>query len=437
MLAMDYTYNYPYSSGLKGEGLSLASYNENHGQAYFFNGRIIFPEQFSQQLGLLHRIVQTHFFKPMPAQLDPIVTCSDDYVRFEGFSGCCGVYVRMDCSTNSFDIDHLSKGTTNVDFNPAMQIAIRKLASSKNASLQVGSEELVLQSESNSVSEKRVKLPIRWLKGLGDIQNLQSNLNHQFRLESSKALSWFRQLPKGKGPSHPVYIGVRGGRLFSSPRAGKNMVRVAGLQRLKVLEPILLTGGQLDVWANTELGVSAWTVSGQIGRFTIVISPDLYRGFSGEGQLLSYFSSASKNEKVRALLHWQSDLVSEDIGKSVGISTDEANIALQQLSAEGLLGFDLAKGSYFHRQIPFDLKSIQSIQPRLKEAHKLLEENAVSVIEELKDSSVFKVKSKDTDYRVVLSDTGDKCNCSWFARYECKRGPCKHLLAAQIQNGDS
>ena len=436
MLAVDYTYKYPRPSKLEGGSLSLASYNEVENQPYFFSGRIAFPDLFSQQLGLLHQIVQTHFFKPMPAQLDPIVTCSDEYVRFEGFSSCCGVYVRMDCITGGFDIDHLSNGTTNVDFNSGMQVAIRKLASSKESSLQIGTDEFVLHDDSGSISEKRVKLPLRWLKGLGDIQNLQSKLDHRFSVTTVAALDWFRRLPKGRGPSHPVYIGTRGRGLYLSPRNAKGLVKVIGLNRLKVVEPLLYKEGKLDVWSNDELGVSAWTITNKVGRFTIVISPDLYRGFSGEGQLLSYLSSSNKNEQLKAMLHWQSELKVEGLSRQIDMSQDKVNIGLQQLSAEGLLGFDLSTNSYFHRQLPFDLSSIKSLQPRLKSAEKLVEENAVVSVGSENTERVFKVTSNETNYRVTLSETGDRCNCSWFERYQGNRGPCKHLLAVQIHCGE-
>ena len=37
-----------------------------------------------------------HFFDARPPQMDPIATSSPSMVRFEGFSGCCGVYARVD-----------------------------------------------------------------------------------------------------------------------------------------------------------------------------------------------------------------------------------------------------------------------------------------------------------------------------------------------------
>jgi hypothetical protein len=45
------------------------------------------------------------------------------------------------------------------------------------------------------------------------------------------------------------------------------------------------------------------------------------------------------------------------------------------------------------------------------------------------------VRSADVEHRVVLKDAESpswKCTCPWFAKHESARGPCKHILAAQI-----
>ena len=66
---------------------------------------------------VLSDVVRTHFFLPQPALLDPVVTSNEAMLRFEGFSGCCGVYARVDLPAEAFDSDIQGRGTTNVDFN--------------------------------------------------------------------------------------------------------------------------------------------------------------------------------------------------------------------------------------------------------------------------------------------------------------------------------
>ena len=55
---------------------------------------------------------------------DPVVTCNEGMVRFEGFSGCCGVYARVDLDERAFQGDLYRTGTTNVDFNNPMRAIV-------------------------------------------------------------------------------------------------------------------------------------------------------------------------------------------------------------------------------------------------------------------------------------------------------------------------
>lgn len=55
---------------------------------------------------------------------DPVATCADDRLRFDAFSACCSVYGRVDLLPGAYDGDILGRGTTNVDFGPAMRTAL-------------------------------------------------------------------------------------------------------------------------------------------------------------------------------------------------------------------------------------------------------------------------------------------------------------------------
>jgi len=46
--------------------------------------------------------------------------------------------------------------------------------------------------------------------------------------------------------------------------------------------------------------------------------------------------------------------------------------------------------------------------------------------------SVVEVHSGKTRYRVRLLEDGARCTCPWFAKHRGARGPCKHVLAAQL-----
>lgn len=85
-------------------------------------------------------------------------------LRFEGFSSCCGVYARVDLETQAFDSELRGKGTTNLEFNDTRQTALRRLTDSDDIKLQVGREGVTLRTADDRIVERKVKLPVRWIK---------------------------------------------------------------------------------------------------------------------------------------------------------------------------------------------------------------------------------------------------------------------------------
>jgi len=73
-------------------------------------------------------VARARYFVPnsvlAPIINDPVVTSNVDRLRFESFSGCCGVHARLDVLPDALDGAPLTSGTTNVDFNPAMRAAL-------------------------------------------------------------------------------------------------------------------------------------------------------------------------------------------------------------------------------------------------------------------------------------------------------------------------
>jgi hypothetical protein len=101
-------------------------------------------------------VVRTHYFLPRPPQMDPVVTSNDAMLRFEGFSGCCGVYARVDLDTAGLDSERLGRGTTNVDFNLPMRAALMRLQDRERVDFSVGREAFTLSRERETrVVERR------------------------------------------------------------------------------------------------------------------------------------------------------------------------------------------------------------------------------------------------------------------------------------------
>src|SRR5262245_66582561 len=178
-LRLDYTYRYAQPSALTktgGElGRRLATFRgagaEPAAHTFFFDGRMRQPHVAASMLLTLAKVVSTRFWMPLnPALLDPVVTSNEELLRFEGFSSCCGVYARADLEAPTFEADIQGRGTTNVDFNAAMRGALAQIRANESVRLAVGAQGVELTRKDQAVVEKKVKLPVRWIKGFTEVQ---------------------------------------------------------------------------------------------------------------------------------------------------------------------------------------------------------------------------------------------------------------------------
>ena len=197
--AIDYTYQYPYPSALestrRGANLSLATFTKANETPYFFDGKMRDPRVLADMFVVLSDVVRTHFFLPIPPVMDPVLTSIDSMLRMEGFSGCCGVYARIDMSRDAFDGDVMNRGTTNVDFNDPMRAALRRIKDQDDVRFAVGKSEVALEVGDSRVVEKKVKLPVRWIKGFSEVQAYQPRLEPVYDVPAPQALRLIRSMP--------------------------------------------------------------------------------------------------------------------------------------------------------------------------------------------------------------------------------------------------
>ncbi len=440
---LDYTYRYPFASTIgvtNGEfGLSLATCDARHRHPHFFSGRLREPRVVADLLLVLSDVVRTHYFLPRPANLDPVVTSSPEMLRFEGFSGCCGVYARVDLPVEAFDCEIQGRGSTNVDFNGDMRASLGRLRDADHAKLAVGREGIELDVAGETVVEKKVKLPVRWIKGFSEVQAYQPCMKVRVEVSATAARQFVRRLPRGAGPKRVSYVVQNAGSLRLTQLKSSGAIAFEGTNRIRALEPLLTTAHTLRIWADDESGVSGWEVLSTTGRFFLMLSPRLYRGFSGEGQVLEKLAGRRWQEAlpyVQSHLAWQSQIDVSALARKIGLSECEVHDSLAVLGSRGLAGFDVSAGRYFHREMPFDLAQVETLQPRLKDARRLLMSNAASIIVELGNGAFdVGVAGTGTTHHVRLRPDGDRCTCPWFSRHQGQRGPCKHVLAAQMLVG--
>ena len=438
--ALNYIYRYPFNSRLESvsdkPSLSLSTSDAKQKHPYFFDGKVRQPRVLGDMLLVLTDVVRTHFFLPKPAILDPVLTSNENMLRLEGFSGCCGVYARADFSDEFFDSEINGRGTTNVDFNASMRTALSRLGDSEEVNFAVGADEVVLSRESEQVVEKKVKLPIRWIKGFSEVQSYQPGLKLQMEITAAEALRFFRSLPKSGAPKQPSYVVSSGKSIRLSQRKVKGALKINGTHRIRILEPLMKKATQLRIWYDDNSEVSGWEVIFEKARFFLMISPELFRGFSGEGQNLIKLASNDWQDtlsQVRAQLTWQNQIPIDTIATNLGLPVETITNSLAALGARGLAGYDVHSGEYFHRELPFDLEQIEDMQPRLKGARKLVNEQAVKSLGTDENNRLqFQVKGTGINHMVSLDESDDYCTCPWHSKYLGKRGPCKHILAVQI-----
>ena len=436
------TYQYAQPSALQRQGkheeLFLSQYSEvqKEESSCFFWGRLTEPFTTARCLLALSGVVQSSFnLSPFQRALlkDPIVTAGNNKIRFEGFSHCAGVYARVDVLEEGHDGEFLANGTTNVDFNQTMLSALSRVGKQEEVLLSVGKQAVALQKGDQKVIERKVPLPLKWIKGLTTVQCYLADTEWVATLSKVQALQLLRTLPRGK-PRTEYYLTIRGGRPAFSPVKQLNGVGVGGVHRLRLLEPLLPLADQLRVFAHPTGQSTTWQLYFGPVRFSLSLSKDSWRGFSGEGAALEslvaevpdrwiqHFDQYSYSNQAfnPTLLAIQEDLNPQQVTHLTG-----------RLSAMGLLGFDLDENHFFYRRLPFRLQRIMSLNPRLKEAEKLLTDRKIAIVSRDVHRLEARVAGSGVNHTVVVDDHQQRCTCTWFSRHQGERGPCKHILAVK------
>lgn len=448
MSVVSQTYRYPHPSFVSEAArprLALSTaLPSGEAAPRFFEGRMLAPRQVAELLTAVHLVVGSRFFTPANtvakaiAMADPVVTSGGGLLRFEGFSSCCSTYVRADVLPQAYDGQVIAKGTTNVDFNAPMRAALARVRDEAGLELGIGPDEVTLRSGGAEVTERKVELPTRWIRGMVEVQSCLAAMRRRFEVSALEGLRFLRTLPRGSTSRTPLWIAPGAAGLFTTTRASAQGVRVTDARRLRVLETLLPRARSLAVFADDAQQASAWVLDFGDARLTLALSPEVWRGFSGEGQALRALLHASTRSPgtlalVRAALQWQPRLDAANLAGELGLAADAVEDGLRVLGACGLAGFDLTEGHYFHRVLPFDLSGVEDMHPRLAAARELIAGGAVAVLKT--DPFEAGVRSGDIVHRVREKSGELHCTCPWHAAHQGLRGPCKHVLAAEAARG--
>lgn len=402
----------------------------------FFEGFLTSPRIAARGLLAVADVAAARYYqRTLLSSLDPVVTGNGDRLRFESFSGCCGVYARLDVLRDGLDGAETGHGTTNVDVNNPLREALSRIAGDDPLHLRVGPQEMAVTTLEGPVVEKKVPLPDRWLRGFAEAQVASAAFDLRAELPAAEAVRFLRSLPQSSGNASrgAQWVVPAGQTLRPTTRPTAGAVCLPGPQRLITLQRVLRHATALRVYGPVADGVataSAWEVVLPGMRLTLTLSPDASRGFSGEGGVLEALATdeaAGDAELISVLLAWEPRIEPADLAEQAGLPVERVRAALIRLGTAGRVGYDLADAAYFHRELPYDADRAERHNPRLVAARRLAEAGAVVL-----DGELAAVASGDRRYQVREEAGALSCTCQWWADYRGRRGPCKHALAVRM-----
>jgi hypothetical protein len=433
-------YRYAFASRMvtgSAPALELATTNRLSQERLFYAGAITRPDLAAALLLATSEVALQRFYTPFHEiqrklrASDPVVSASGDRLRFEAFSRCCGVYARADFLPDMLAPDAFVKGVTNVDFNPETRAALARVKPNETMTLRVSPDLVEIASSRDRAVERKVVLPLRWLRGFAEVQALTTRLELAITLDGPRTRRFLASLPNAVGAKDQVWLSPTASGLRLSQRAGDGAIASAGLGRLSAMKPLGRQACSMRVYSGA-FGTSAFELDFDVARFLIVLSAAPARGFSGEGQLLTALACGDGEaiaERIVKALNYEDDVSLDALALDARLPAADVALALSLLAAQGVAGYDPHERRFFHRELPFDRSSIESLHPRLVDARKLVNAGAVSIDATRGSEVTACVRSGDVEHRTRIDGAEFRCTCAWHSRNGGDSGPCKHVLA--------
>ena len=398
----------------------------------FFSGFAAQPLVLARGLLALADVARTRYFQPAPTGMrDPICTANGDRLRFEAFSACNTVGVRLDLLAAAFDGGEIRHGTTNVDINQPLRDALGQVSSSELMHLAVGNDELRVSTPEATHVERKVELPDRWLKALGSSQELTRELKLIGETPAVQARKFLATLPSGAGRAGHWNVSRMG--VKPALRPGKGTVCAEGLNRLRAARRLSpqITGMRVYGLPQVPMAASVWEFSLPHGRLTFTLTAEHYRGFSGEGALLTKLAAPTAvddSASISACLAFEPRIEIASLAAKTGLDEERTEQGLAVLAGDGRVGFDLHEQAYFHRELPSDADRVIRDNPRLRHAKRLVAAKAVQPFEG--HPGTFRVRGDHDEY--IVRTGPPSCTCPWWQGHAGSRGVCKHILAVEL-----
>lgn len=425
------------ASGLADGGLALAlapalTPEGVRAAPSFFHGFATHPQVLARGLVALADITATRYFQFTPtSQRDPVLTAQGDRLRAEVFSACNSVYARLDLLGAGFDGGEIGHGTTNVDVGNATRQVLTNISGTDLLHVDIGLDEVRLATLEATAVERRVEMPERWVRALGNVAEMHHGLAPAFHLDAAGARAFVGTIPAATATGRSGWLAPGRGGARLTTRPSPDAVPVSGLNRLAAVRRLLT-----HVQGVTFYRPGAGDTDGVVvefalpsARLVVGLTGEAWRGHSGEGSLLSGLageSAVADADLVSAVLAFEPVVDVARLARETALSEARVRDALSVLASSGRVGWDLHDAAWFHRELPSDAARVERDNPRLRDARRLVDAGSVR-----RHDGGWLVTSGDAEYAVGGSPP-DRCTCTWYLTHGRDRGPCKHVLAARI-----
>lgn len=399
--------------------------------------------------------------------LDPIVSVQSDGTFFEAFSRDESIYARVFLPHSAMQTSEKpSMGTTNIDFSMLLEREFDRVRSYRPIDLAVGLKSVDFKTEAATVEEEKIPLPESWVRGLVEVQSVQSLAPVNFelsadaladviaRLKSEKEKTGPRSLKFLLQPGKPIRIEIEPwGEVYADDwftYSGPNSteIRIWGRRRLAVLEDLLINASSVHVSLLGSGMPSFWTVKKDDVELTIGLSGWSANDWASKAKFSGFVPVADLEQadidKGIEILTQLGQVSTETLAKKLSVSTAKAASIFQKLCLMGKAMFDAERNVYRWRDLfpTLDLYEDNETSREVKAGVKIAQSKQISkTLDETKneirylaatveiDSATFApVMELDLDYRPKYA----QCTCPFYRHNKLKQGPCRHMVALSL-----
>lgn len=399
--------------------------------------------------------------------LDPIVSVQKDGTFFEAFSRDESIYARVFLPHDALQsAEPPVLGTTNIDYSMLLEREFDRVRSYRPIELTVGLKSVDFKTEAATVEEQKIPLPESWVRGLVEVQSVQSLAPITFemssdgladviaRLKSEKEKIGPRSLKFILKPGEPIRLEIEPwGEIYaddwftySGPTSTE--IRVWGRRRLAVLEDLLVSADSVKVSLLGSGMPSFWTVIKEGVELSVGLSGWASNDWASKAKFsgfvpVSDIQEAEVESGINAL-QLAGQFSTEEMAKKLSVSTSKAAGILQKLCLMGKAMYDSERNVYRWRDLfptldlYVDNETSREVQAGVKIAQskeilKTLDETRADV-RYLSGS----VKGESATYSPILELDLDfrpkyaQCDCSFYRYNKLKQGPCRHMVALSL-----